>query len=646
MGTRGTTEGARRTDAETPKLGLRFDRGRTELVLDAPITLADGLRLDAMRTELAPLEGRLSLTEGWRAFRHRRSTLVSARVSIGLRELGSHIGEALGLDVHAIAVDARTLSLTASSEALAIAVELEWGWDDEDPLLAVSGARALPLGPRAPLALVHDLAASAGATFDRERGVLRITRPLRGVLVNALVPAGLRVPASAGLAMHGLVEGDRLVVVAERAAGGRPQGSREALERARARAPEIAELLERGGPAPEDGSAIVLAASALAAELTAEPVATARLAAAADDYAARERHASMASTGLLLAAERASSSRPLASRLAIAAIERGGLTRSSALARAIELSAGGPDARTLPWEHLSRELEGGGPVVQRARALALESAGRLADALTTFADVVRAQPTDVIAQRGLARTLDRLGRHDEAISAWDRVHALSEGEAATEAKLRAARATLAAGHVEGSLSRLRALVAADAANASPTLLQAHAELAQSLALHGRLREALEVDRSLAVITDRLGGIDASESAAALRTAFARALDASDLELARAHLRALGRTLGDAGVSEIAAHGEELANADARSLASAEPGALRARADAFRAGGQHVEAARVLVEVFAQTKDAAVLRAAIELADRAVDASARLAVFDRALALLPPGPARDAIAARR
>jgi hypothetical protein len=63
-------------------------------------------------------------------------------------------------------------------------------------------------------------------------------------------------------------------------------------------------------------------------------------------------------------------------------------------------------------------------------------------------------------------------------------------------------------------------------------------------------------------------------------------------------------------------------------------------------GEHGEAARALVEVFAQTKDAAVLRGAIELADRASDASVRAAVFDRALALLPPGAARDAIAARR
>ena len=55
---------------------------------------------------------------------------------------------------------------------------------------------------------------------------------------------------------------------------------------------------------------------------------------------------------------------------------------------------------------------------------------------------------------------------------------------------------------------------------------------------------------------------------------------------------------------------------------------------------------MLIELFAATRDAAVLRAAVELADRSGEESTKDVVLDRALSILPPGAARDAIAARR
>jgi tetratricopeptide (TPR) repeat protein len=340
----------------------------------------------------------------------------------------------------------------------------------------------------------------------------------------------------------------------------------------------------------------------------------------------------------LHAAERATPT--IGGRLATAAIERGGLSRSS-LARAIELSAAASVGSTLPWEQLSRALEGGGPAVARARALALEGAGRLAEALVLFADVTRSEPTDEIAQRGIARALTTLDRHDEAISAWDRVSKLHH---AVDAKLSAARAALAAGRVDAGVSRLQAIVRD--AEPSAIALSAYVDLAHTLAELGRADEARAVDRALARVTDALGPIEAAASAIALRAALARAIEASDLASAHAHLEALTRTLGDADGGELAAHHASIAAVEARAMAAADPSVLRARADALRAAGQSVEAARVLVEVFAQTQDAAVLRAAIELADRSADRDARLAVFDRALALLPAGAARDAILARR
>lgn len=630
---------ARETDA--PKLGLRFDRGRTELVLDAPLALAHGLRLDAMRTELAPLAGRLSLTEGWRAFRHRRSSLVSATISIGLRELASWIGQKLGLATELVALGASSLSLATSSDALSLAAELEWGWDDGDLLVVVRGARSIPLGPRAPLALVHDLAREAGATFDATRGVARLPSPLRRALRGAMVAAGLRVPSASGLATRAYVEDGRLVITSDRTVGGVAEASRESLEASRADAAVIAACLDGDGPAPDETSLVANAALALARELERDAVEQS-LASAATDYAQRERHPSMASTALLHAAEHARAHRTTSARLAAAAITRGGLSRPTSVARAIELATSAHVA-ALPWEQLTRALEGAGPTVMRARALALEGSGRLAEALGAFADVARREPKDDVAQRGIARALSALARHDEAITAWDRVAQLA---GATDAKLRAARATLAAGRTEGAIARLRVLVSEGALRPTPTILAAHVELTSTLSDLGRLPEALEADRSLASLVDSLGPIEASAAADALRAALARALVAQDLSLARAHLDALARTLGDVGADEIAGHASAIARAETSALGAGDAATLRSRAESLRAAGEHGDAARVLVELFAQTKDAAVLRAAIELADRAPDRAARLAVFDRALALLPAGPARDAIAARR
>lgn len=648
MGTRATTtERARVGATDAPRLGLRFDAGRAELVLDAPLTLPGGVRLDAMRTELAPLGGRLSLSEGWRAFRHRRSTLVEARASIGLRELAALLGRELGLEAEAIALGSASLSLAVAGEALALAAELEWGWDGEDLLVVVAGARSLPLGPRAPLALAHDLGATLGGVFDRERGALRFPRVLRRVLASALLPAGLRLPATAGLGARACIEGERVVLAVDRSAGGAAEPSREALERARASAAAIAACVDGGALEPEQTSALVGAARALARELAAEPPALGRLAEAAQAYAARERHAPLASRALLRAAERSEADAARAAHLAIAAIERDGLGSPAALARAIELGTAGAHAgaRTLPWEPLSRVLEGGGPTVMRARALALESAGRSADALSTFASVVRARPDDALAQRGLARCLDALGRHDEAISAWDRVAQLEPGGVA-EARLRAARAALAAGHADGGIARLTQVAQSGDATPSALLLSAHRDLARALVARGRHAEALEADRALPRIADALGALWAAESADALREALTRALEAGEADLASAALRALERLLGEIGAAESATHAARIMELEARALTIGDAATLRARADTLRAQGRHAEAARVLVEVFARAGDAAVLRAAIELADRAERGEARLAVFDRALALLPPGPARDAIAARR
>lgn len=625
-------------DGRAPRFGLRFDRGRTELVLDAPLTLESGVRVEKLRSELVPREGRFSLTDGWRAFRHRRATLLEVVVSIGLRPLASAIGATLGGDVQLVPAEGPRASIAIASELFALAADVSWGWDGEDALVVIEGARAVPRGPRPALALAHDLA-SAVARFDAERGCMRIARPLRAIVQQALVPAGVRVPAASGLALRASIEGERLVIVGERVPGGRPEPAREALERARARAAVLAACLE-GGPAPADDRPIVALAEALASVLDDERASAESVRQAAEELARRERHAVLASTALLAAAERVASDADRAASLARAALERGGLSSPAAIARAIEIAAarGASGASGLPWEALGRALENEGPTVLAARALALEGAGRFEAALAAFAEAVRFDPEAILASTGLARVLTALGRHDEAISAWDRVAESGRGEIALAAKLHAAQAALAAGHVDGGSARLRALVAGHAGTV--VALRAHVALARASS------DPLVIDRGLSRLTDALGAVDAEEAAAALRDAIGRALAAGDAKLAEAHAQALERVLGEAGASEVAVHRAAIAETAARSLGAGDVAALRARADELRRTGKLGEAARVMIELFGRTQDAAVLRAAIELADRAESAPARLAVFDRALELLPAGPARDAIRARR
>ncbi len=201
---------ARATPATLPRFGLRFDRGRAQLVLGEPLD-AGPLRVEALVMELAALKGRVPLAEGWRAFRHRRTTLVEARVSISLESIARLVADALGgAEVSAIG-SASGASLAVRSATWSLVAELACGSDGEDLLLVVEGARAFPRGPRGALALAHDLASSI-APFDEARGALRVAAPVRRALLEALLPAGVRAPSTRGIACAASVEAGRVVL--------------------------------------------------------------------------------------------------------------------------------------------------------------------------------------------------------------------------------------------------------------------------------------------------------------------------------------------------------------------------------------------------------------------------------------------------
>ncbi len=690
---------ARADRVAAPRFGLRFDRGRAQLVLGEPLD-AGPLRLESLVAELSVGKGRISLREGWRAFRHRRTTLVEARISIALADLARLISEALGGSARAevaLIGGSASVSLAMRAQAQSVVMDLAWGWDDADLLLALTNARALPRGPRGPIASAHDLLASLSAELDDVRGAARLVDPLERALLEVLLPAGVRVPSTRGIPRSAQVVGGRLVLSAGEGSEG-PETARDHLEAGRSLARATAALVQGDLPrARELASALTPASSPLvraravaivaeasdartatesetlprlstdlACALEERPIRAPELKAAALAYTRSEPHGGVAADALVLAASALAGTgahRAAARALGRAAIERLPLDRSlgaidlDVLARAIELAtadtasldvAGGDETA---WEPIVRALaervatQRGDVAITRAHALALEHAGRPADALTAFRAVLR-RGDDEPSATGLARVLGQLERWDEALSAWDRVAslraAMGHDTRAREARLHAARAAEQGGRLEAAIARLEGALE----DAPPDLpaLEATSALAARLSAMGRASEAAVLDRRLPGIVDALGAAFAIEGHAALVTGARRAIGRGDDVAAQACLDALGRLVPES--AEVASLAREIAVAAGHRLVAGDPSTLRKRAEALRAEGRTGDAARVLVELFAASGDAAVLRAAVELAERSGDAEARASVLDRALAILPPGAARDAIALRR
>lgn len=687
--------------SSAPRFGLRFDRGRAQLVLGEPLE-AGPVRVESLVAELTVAKGRVSLTEGWRAFRHRRSTLLEAQVSIALPDLARALGTLLsgngGLggpsqaEVSLIGAPS-SVSIAVRTAAQSVAADVAWGWDADDLLLVLSSARALPRGPRGPIAAAHDLFTALSAELDPTRGALRVTDPLRRALLEALLPAGVRIPSTRGLARSAHVAGGRLVLTAgaqetsepardqleaarslagattalvdgdlprARRLAGELVGARAPLVRARA----IAHATEAGDAAPAQAASPSELAAELIRALEDRPRSATLLSDAAIAYARAEPHAGVAADALVLVGSAlagsasAEADRVAASALGRAALRRLPVDRSlgvhdvALLSRAIELAsleaASARDAAA--WEPIVRVLAerataSAGVVIQRAHALALEHAGRPADALVAFRAVLRRQDDDASAA-GLARTLEQLERWDEALSAWDRLASLGaiagQEALAREARFRAASAAEHAGLVEAAIARLE-----DALEDAPpdlAALQGAAALASRLAVVGRAQEAAVLDRRLPALVDALGPSFAIEGESALVAAIERAIAGGDEGTARACVDSLARLVPES--EALPALVSRLESASRGRLLAGDADALRKRAEGLRGEGRIGDAARVLIELFAKTSDAAVLRAAVELAERSGDAATRSAVLDRALAVLPAGAARDAIAARR
>lgn len=412
-----------------------------------------------------------------------------------------------------------------------------------------------------------------------------------------------------------------------------------------------------------------------------------------DDLAALEAWIDAAARGgpvdaLERALERAivgASSEPARATLAISAARS--LDRSGDHDRAARLWA-----RALDYAPENAEALGG-------HAEALLRRGELEDALVALerAAELRKSVGDTgraaLAYRRAAAALAALGRHDACAERLERATALDSGvpDAWLElarARLRmgdAARAAVALSGLLALAPRLGASLAGALAEAATMCLErlsdtdaarpfvtALARVAPTDARFASLERTLAVrsaDRWLET-PDRLLGADAgllddvarnasdpaqagvvllalTERAAASGGASAAALREATL---RAALRSDDRGLAERAVDAALGAGHQsrdpavAAALDARA-SEHDPARARARAAELKERGQLAAAARVLARAAVSARDAALVRAALELAERGSEWQVALEIVDLALGLLGGG-ARDALLARR
>lgn len=670
-----------------PRFGLRFEGGRGVIALARPLALGGGVGVvSALEADLGRLPSPIDLRAGASRFRHRRARALSAEVRIDLdalaRELspeGTELRVLGGAGEGAIAISVRDAVRT-------IAADLVPAWDVDDLSIAVVGARAAVDGPRTPTGDVIAALERAGAVLDRELGVLRLGDVLWRALAEALVPHGWRVPVLRGLGRGApRVEGRALVL---RAGAAEPIGARarQAFEQARALAAVYAAMAG-------DGDALRIARElaarmprtieleAIQGELALhaghELDATARepgdartealrlrgslarrdveaAAAHARRLAEVERCDDLAIEALRAASALASAEDPaVAADLAARALAR--RPREAELALEwLERAARAPDADTLVGGVRGLRATIAGPQrgdVLRAAAALLGRAGEHGEARRAWEEASALAPEDPGALEGLAGALDAIGRHDEALAAWDRAVALHrEADGAARALLAAAELAGRSGHTAGAAARLEA--ASARASSDELRAEALARLAAIRRAAGARDAAVEAESELFGIAERVtstfvvDGLFAAARAAIAEQADARARGAiGALRRSGAPsepVRALERELEAIELDALEREAPEDSESDPAERA------LRARAIAerLRAAGRLGDAARALARAGAITRDAATLRAALELADKAGATDAALEVIERALEVVGSGPARAALERRR
>lgn len=264
-------------------------------------------------------------------------------------------------------------------------------------------------------------------------------------------------------------------------------------------------------------------------------------------------------------------------------------------------------------------------------ALLLEAAGRHVEAGRAFARAATLDEPLVAA--ALAEREERRGEALRALEAWDRTASLAQASRSSvlvrRASLRAARIALTLGLDEVAAVRIdRALDAAGALDGRDVLSLVGAV--------GRSKQAELITRVEELVLRALpaSGEASSELVAALEQLLEGAIERQARPRAAALLEGLQRARPDR--AELYVLPEEVRPAE-------DP---RRRAERLRAEGHDAEAARVLAELGLADRDAATLRAALDLAERAAAHDTARTILDALLEWVGPGPVADGLRRRR
>lgn len=644
----------------TPRVSVRFERGRASLSFAQPLAFAGG-RLEVLDVDVGAMPRSVDLSRGWRGLRHRRGVATRVRVALHLDALVARVP---GMTL--VGPTASGFLVTLARAHGHVAFELRPSRRGVDLAFGVTDARAALDGPRPPTAEALSMAVELGASFDPERGVLVLSDPLLEALTEALVPHGIRVPlVETHRRADPEIRGGDLVLGLALDEASEPRAA--LLDTDRALAPAIAALAEgaldhalellrgRTEPGAEalrdelllefgDAPAAVLDArgAALALRRALRIGRLDEIAQAARVLDGHERAAAVAVDGLLTAAERARSVDP--------AVEADLLGR--ALARAPDdprvLATVAPLPGPAEIGPLLRTLERSAALRSRDVAVQWSAIGRLrarvgdhAGAVVAYERAVRAAPGDAALLEGLAVALEARGSADAAARAWadaaDRRTKSGDTIGAARAFLAVARLDEARGRPHEALGSARSARAFAQGALAAEVEGVVARLALGLGEPSALASA---ERALVTLADQ-GDASARDAVAGeLAAALSR-------RPSRPLLEALARLWPDhPSLAERRDALDRAAFAEIEASPAAERADVARRlSERLRAEGRIGDAALALVRTGELLSDAATLRAAVDLAEHSGDAQVLEHVVERALAVVGDGPARAALERR-
>lgn len=682
--------------SKLPNFSLRFDRGRASLALQAPCALlsdttlaSDGAafssgEIESLVLDLGPQRGGVRITGGWTGLRTQRTEITRGALTLHPSAMLQAGLEAWSFD--GVEGDAFRVSFRDGEGVFAFDAVPRWRGQD----LAVSLRNVRATERRTPTAwseLMGALERRFGAVLDEGTGEVIFHRPLRAMLKSTFLRWGMRIPSLDGailspptlITKHAGAQTIRIELQREAVRAvdtsslvptapitlalvrGELANARQALEAARPRLDvRLAEELEAAiaieGDAGERklmlGASLMTHLQALEAAMRTPTTTTSDLETAVRDWLAWEPSPRFASALLTNYAEAASPERAsMLSQLALSQV-----VNSAREGRGGETSRGGATPERLLELITASILRSDGEVP-------VDAAGQLLAWLAPRAS------EDGLETVAVAALYDAAGKPGEAELYWQRARQIDHPQAARMVAL----------HEEKRGQGLAALESWDrAADLAESAEQPHlmrlasargACIAAKLGLGeiaaGRLARALPLSPNDAsrfafeVRRSNLIPLSLSAEDSLLRhvhaDAFLSSPQASDSPFLVAALEELlawsiERAVYDrahqlrAALMSLRPDRADLDALPPRMALAPEP--TRKRADRLRGEGKLAEAADALHTLGVEEHDAATLRAALDLAERAGARETAIAILDTLLAWIPSGTVAENLQRRR